>query len=453
MNKYDRLVQLISEWRLDSLRWIREVLGVEPTQQQIDIIKHFMLHRFIAVRSGNKVGKTSVSAWLLLWFMCCFKDARVPCTSPSESQLKKGIWQEVGKWYRELPDFFRDQFEYGAEALTHKGRGTSWQAYVKTATKENPEVLSGAHSDNIFVIMDEGSGIDTLIINNILPLLGSPNAYSIILGNPLRTSGFFHGLFNGKPSIFKKLLKYSAEDSPLMPKETLKAWELAYGGRDSDYYKIHALGDFPDSDSDQLIPLTIIDNAIKNNVSYDEYKGSKLIWGVDVGLDHDASTILKRQGRKLFQAENFYKIGSSVKLAGRIKEAYYKADPKPSTINVDEIGIGRGTLDILQAWELPVRGINVGTTPWVKGRFVNLKAELWYMLRDWLLQEKPDIPNDPDLITDLVTTRYLTNPSGKLKIESKDQVKRRIGRSTDRGDGLILTFTKEYDSEVITSGD
>ncbi len=453
MNSTARLLDLIVEWRADALRWIREVLGVEPTPQQIDIIKHFMLYRFIAVRSGNKVGKTSVSAWLLLWFICCFKDARIPCTSPSESQLKKGIWQEVGKWYRELPDFFKEQFEYHAEALTHRSRGLSWQAYIKTATKENPEVLSGAHSNNILVIMDEGSGIDTLIINNILPLLGSPNAYSIILGNPLRTSGFFYDVFNGKPSIFKKLLKYSAEDSPLMPKETLIAWEQAYGGKDSNYYKVHALGEFPDSDSDQLIPLGIVDNAVKNELSFEEYKNSNMIWGIDVGLDHDASTILKRQGRKLHKIVKFHKIGDSVKLAGRIKEEYHYAKVKPTIINIDEIGIGRGTLDILKGWKLPIRGINVGTSPREKGRFANLKAEVWYELRDWLLQENPDIPDDQDLITDLVSTRFQTNPSGKLKIEGKDQIKKRIGRSTDYGDGLVLTFVKQMDLTFYTSGD
>ncbi len=164
-----------------------------------------------------------------------------------------------------------------------------------------------------------------------------------------------------------KQLRYSAEDSPLMPKETLLAWEQAYDGKDSNYYRVHALGEFPDSDSDQLIPLSIVDNAVKNNLSSEEYKKNNLIWGVDVGLDHDASTILKRQGRKLYKPKKYHKIGDSVKLAGRIKEEYHYADPKPNIIYVDEIGIGRGTLDILKGWRLPVRGINVGSAPREKG--------------------------------------------------------------------------------------
>ena len=440
MNQQEILIKHMIRWRSNPLAFIREVIGVEPTKQQIDIIHNFMKYRYIAVRSGNKVGKTAVCSWLILWFMCCFKDARAPCTSPSENQLKKGIWNEVGIWYRKLPLYFKDQFIYSAEALTNKTSGTSWQAYIKTATKENPEVLSGAHSNNILVTGDEASGIAAAIINNILPLIASVNAYFILIGNPLRTSGYFFDLFHGKPSIFKALLHYSSEDSPLMPKETLAAWEQSTGGRDSSYYMIHALGEFPESDEDQLIPLSALDDAKNNKIPEDEYKDIDVIWGIDIGLDHDASVIVKRQGRKVIDIKKYVRVRDSVKLSGYIKQEYERDPLKPLTINIDNIGIGRGTLDILHGWGLPVVGVNVGTKPREKGRFANLKAELWHLCRDWLLLEEPQIPDDSDLIMDLVTPKYQTNPSGKIKIESKEQVKKRIGRSTDTGDALVLTF-------------
>jgi len=444
------LLAHLKRWRSKPLEFIIEVLKAKPTDQQIDIIENFIEHRFIAVRSGNKVGKTAVCAWLLLWFLCCFKNARVPCTSPSESQLKKGIWNEVGIWYRKLPDYFKNQFNYTAESLTNRNCGTAWQGYIKTANKENPEVLSGAHSRNIFVIMDEGSAIDAEIINNILPLLGSPNAYSMIIGNPMRTSGYFFDLFNGKPSIFRKLLHYSSEESPLMPQETLDAWLEAFGGRDSSYYKIHALGEFPDSDSDQLIPLYVIDAAKNRRLKHEEYKDVNVIWGADIGLDHDAAVIVKRQGRKILDIKKYRQVRDTVKLSGLIKEEYYKDPLKPKRINVDEIGIGRGTLDTLRGWKLPVYGVNVGKSPRERGRFANLKAELWFEAKEWFELEEPEIPDDQDLITDLVTPKYQTNPSGKIKIESKEQIKKRIGRSTDTGDALVLTFGKRPEYIIVT---
>ncbi len=467
MKQTERLLIHLRRWRSNPLAFIREVLNVEPTDQQTDIILNFIQYRFIAVRSGNKVGKTAVCAWLLIWFMCCFKNARVPCTSPSESQLKKGIWNEVGIWYRNLPEYFKNQFTYTAESLTNTRHGTAWQSYIKTATKERPEVLSGAHSADIFVIMDEGSAIDGEIINNILPLLGSINAYSMIIGNPMRTSGYFFDLFHGKPSIFKKLLHYSAEDSPLMPQETLKAWLEAFGGRDSSYYKIHALGEFPASDSDQLISLYIIDEAKNRRLNKDEYEDADVIWGVDVGLDHDASTLVKRQGRKVYDIKKWRKVKDTVKLCGLIQEEYnkelkkYEEDEEhkdeedyvkthklPKRINIDEIGIGRGTVDVLKGWKLPVFGVNVGWAPKEKGRFANLKAELWFMAKEWLELEAPQIPDDQDLITDLVVPKYQTNPSGKIKIESKDQIRKRIGRSTDTGDGFVLTLYRPKQVKV-----
>jgi hypothetical protein len=454
MDQKTLLIQYLISWRSDPILFIKQVLKAKPTAQQLDIIDNFIKYRFIAVRSGNKIGKTTVVAWLILWFMCCWRDARVPCTSPSENQLKKGIWNEVGKWYRKLPDFFKQEFYLTAEALTNKTNGTSWQAYIKTATKENPEVLSGAHSDNIFVVMDEGSAIDGDIINNILPLLGSVNAYCIIIGNPMRASGYYFDLFHGKPSIFRKLLKYSSEDSILMSKELIAAWEQSYG-RESSYFKVHVLGDFPDSDEDTLIPLWAVDDAKARIIDAGEYKDADIVWGVDVGLDHDVSVIVKRQGRKVLDIKKYKQVKDTVKLCGLIKEEYINDSNKglkPVEIRIDSIGIGRGSLDILRDWELPIKGINVGEAPQEKGRFANMKAELWYLCRDWFVQECPYIPDDGDLIIDLLSATYQTNSSGKIKMESKDLVKKRIGRSPDTGDALILTFKKgpSYDYQIFT---
>lgn len=452
MTQKEKLLVHLKNWRSNPLAFIREVIKVEPTDQQIDIIHNFMKYRFIAVRSGNKVGKTSVCAWLLLWFLCCFNNSRIPCTSPTEAQLKKGIWNEVGIWYRKLPDLFKNRFDYTAESLTRKGYGTAWQSYIKTATKENPEVLSGAHSNNILAIADEGSAIANEIINNMLPLLGSPNAYFIIIGNPMRTSGFFFDLFHGKPSIFKKLLCYSSEDSPLMPKVTLDAWLEAFGGRDSSYYKIHALGEFPDSDSDQLIPLSALNDATKRELKNEDYKTVDIVWGIDIGLDHDATVIVKRQGRKVLGVRSWKNVRDSVKASAYIKKEYEDEpkETKPVIMNIDSIGIGRGTRDILHGWGLPAKRLEVGNAARDNARFANLKAELWDTCKQWFMLEEPQIPDDQELIADLVSAIYQTNPSGKIKMESKEQVKKRIGRSPDRADALILTFPKTVNYTLIT---
>jgi len=435
------IVDHIIRYRQDPLSFIREIIGVEPTHQQKQIIQNLIEHRFVACRSGNRIGKTSVASWLILWFMCCFRDVRVPCTSPSYAQLFNGIWSETQKWHRNLLPYFKDNFELTSEALYHRDYERTWRAYIKTGTKENPEVLAGAHSSNILIIADEGSGIPTEVIESISPSLGSQNAYFLMLGNPLRANGFFYDIFNGKHSIFNKLLKFSSEDSPLMSKELIESWEKSYG-RDSNFFRIRVLGDFPTADDDQLIPLYALDDAKNRTLNKDEYKDADIIWGIDVGLDHDASVVVKRQGRKIIDIVKYKKARDSVRLSGLIKNLYEKDKIKPQTMNIDEIGIGRGTVDILRGWGLPVYGINVGVSPLEKARFANKKAELWHMCRDWFMLEKPQIPDDEDLIMDLAATKHQTNPSGKIKIESKEQIKKRIGRSTDTADALVLSFVK-----------
>jgi phage terminase large subunit len=52
--------------------------------------------RRMAIRSGHGVGKSTLLAWIVLWFI----STRVPCkigtTAPTERQLKDILWTEIG---------------------------------------------------------------------------------------------------------------------------------------------------------------------------------------------------------------------------------------------------------------------------------------------------------------------------------------------------------------------
>jgi hypothetical protein len=75
-----------------------------------------------------------------------------------------------------------------------------------------------------------------------------------------------------------------------------------------------------------------------------------------------------------------------------------------------------------------------------KLKFINLRAEIYWKLREALdpsTGENLALPPDPLLLQDLTAPQWSLTVSG-IKVESKDDIKKRIGRSTDSGDAVAL---------------
>jgi hypothetical protein len=64
---------------------------------------------------------------------------------------------------------------------------------------------------------------------------------------------------------------------------------------------------------------------------------------------------------------------------------------------------------------------------------------MWFEMADWI-KTRGSLPNIPELIPELTQPQYYFAPSGKLMLESKDQIKKRLQRSPDLADALALTF-------------
>ncbi|MEM7634674.1 MAG: terminase, partial [Pseudomonadota bacterium] len=73
--------------------------------------------------------------------------------------------------------------------------------------------------------------------------------------------------------------------------------------------------------------------------------------------------------------------------------------------------------------------------------FLNLRAAAWWALREAL---DPDyggqiaLPRDAELKSDLCAPTYKVVPGAKIQIEDKQELKKRIGRSPDRGDAVVM---------------
>ena len=116
-------------------------------------------------------------------------------------------------------------------------------------------------------------------------------------------------------------------------------------------------------------------------------------------------------------------------------------------IVVDATGVGAGVFDRLRELELPAIAFNgaEGTDRTDSSgviRFLNKRAAAWWNVRERLhpyAQPPITLPRDPDLLRDLTCPRYKTDAmGGKLAVERKSELMKRLGRSPDCGDAVVL---------------
>jgi len=101
---------------------------------------------------------------------------------------------------------------------------------------------------------------------------------------------------------------------------------------------------------------------------------------------------------------------------------------------------GVGVTDKARVMGLPIMPVNFGRSASQKKRFANLRAECWWRVRELLREGKLALPNDPKLTADLVMPKYMPDQYGRIILESKDDIRARLGRSPDSADSLALTF-------------
>lgn len=193
----------------------------------------------------------------------------------------------------------------------------------------------------------------------------------------------------------------------------------------------------------KLIGFKEVHKALENDIKTAE--GMPLIIGVDVArFGDDVTAIARRQGRQAYRIQRYKKL-STVQVANLVTNIILEEGP--AIVNIDEGGVGGGVIDILfdRGYSYVVRAVNFGEKAQEEERYVNRRAEMWGRLKDWLTGELPvSLVDCEGLSEDLTAPCKNYDKIGRLIIEKKADIKKRIGRSTDVGDALALTFAERH---------
>jgi hypothetical protein len=435
-------IEFIKLYRNDPNKFVKEVLGVEPDEWQKDFLNAVATgERKISIRSGHGVGKSTTASWAMLWFLLTRYPVKVVVTAPTSAQLYDALFAELKRWVKELPKPVQDLLDVKQERIELKASATEAFISARTSRAEQPEALQGVHSDNVMLVADEASGVPEAVFEAAAGSMSGHNALTILLGNPVRSSGFFFDTHNRlKDEWWTR--RVSCIDSTRVSTEYVNDMKSRYG-EESNAFRIRVLGEFPRSDDDTIIPMDLLETAKHRDTR--AYEDAPIVWGLDVArFGSDSSVLCKRQSNVVHTLERWRNL-DLMQLTGAVVSQYEACDHKsrPTEILVDSIGLGAGVVDRLRELNLPARGINVSESPAMGGTYLNLRAELWHKAKAWLEKRDCKIPNNEDLIGELATVRYTFTSNGKIKIESKDDIRRRGLKSPDMADAFVLTFASD----------
>ncbi len=435
-------VEAINKYRKNAPLFVREVIGVTPDAWQDEFLKAISDgERKISVRSGHGVGKSTGASWAMIWYVLTRYPVKVVVTAPTSSQLYDALFAELKRWVKELPPLWRDLLEMKTDRIELVASPTEAFISARTSRAEQPEALQGVHSDHVMLVADEASGVPEAVFEAAAGSMSGHSAVTILLGNPTKSSGFFFDTHNRlKDEWWTR--RVSCYDSRRVSKDYIADMASRYG-EESNAFRIRVLGEFPKTDDDTLIGFDLVDSAFHRDVSASE--DAPIVWGLDVArFGTDATALAKRKGNAVNEIRKWKNL-DLMQTTGAVVAEYeaVKLEDRPIEILVDSIGLGAGVVDRLRELGLPARGINVAESPAMGTIYVNLRAELWGKMKAWLEKRDCKLPKDDSLLAELVAPRYTFNSSGKMKLESKDEMRKRGIGSPDMADALALTFASD----------
>lgn len=436
-------VDFVKRYHKAPVAFVEEVLGVTPDPWQKQLLELLAAgERKVSVRSGHGTGKSTVASWAMLWYMLTRVPVKVVVTAPTASQLFDALFGECRRWAKLLPPAVGELLEIKSDRIELKASPEEAFISARTSRSEQPDALQGVHAEWVLLVVDEAPGVSEAVFESAGGSMSGHNATTLLLGNPTRTKGYFYDTFHRLSGEWKNL-HVSSISSPRVSREYIAEMSSRYG-EGSNAYRVRVLGEFPLADDDTMISLEIAQAAVDRDVV--QNPDAAILWGLDVArFGTDSSALCKRQANLVLEPIKTWRNLDLMSLTGAVLHEWESTEFKqrPAEILVDSIGLGAGVVDRLRELKLPVRGINVGESPAIKGQYMNLRAELWGKAKGWLEARDCKLPRDEQLVNELSSPRYSFMSNGKLKLESKDDMKRRGLASPDRADSFVLTFASD----------
>lgn len=456
--------------------FVEDIIRANPDQHQRDILRSVRDNPMTSVRSGHGIGKSTTEAWTIIWWLMTRPFPKIPCTAPTQHQLFDILWSEISKWLRNNPDL-KEEIVWTKKKVYLNGHPEEWFAVARTAT--NPEALQGFHSQHLLFVIDEASGVKDETFEPVLGALSEENARLLMMGNPTKLTGFFFDSHNKNRDQYHAI-HVDGRNSQRVSKAFVQKIINMFG-EDSDVFRVRVAGQFPKSMPDSFIPMELCRAAAERRRP-EILHPERIDMGVDVARYGNDSSIIYPV-LDLCQSREYIEYGhnNTVELADSVEEQIYfyaleycgAGYSARITVKIDCDGLGVGVFDILDtkrsdivqhvekkrrkkfgaayrsmeipAFELDILECHFGTEGGKVSEddpieYFNSTGLMWGTVRNALKNGKLQIPDDEALIKQLSNRRYRVEDNGTIRLERKEEMKKRGVSSPDIADALALAM-------------
>ncbi|WP_328186919.1 terminase [Marinobacter sp. OP 3.4] len=409
------------EWQKDQLNAIRD---------------HIRDGKEIALRdattSGHGIGKSTETAWVILWFCSTRPHCAGRITAGTQAQLNSTTWRELSVWHQRSIN--KHWFKWTATRFFAVESPETWGVTAIAWSEHNSDAFAGLHAEHVLVIFDEASTVADIIWEVTEGAMTTPGAFWFVYGNPVRNTGRFRECFRSMRHRWNTR-QVDSRTCRMTNKAEIDQWADDYG-EDSDFFRVRVKGQFPRASSSQLINEDTAEAARLRVIPKRIYERYPVVIGVDVArYGDDRTVIVRRQGPKVWMPETYREI-STMEVAAKAYEAWQ--EHKADAVCVDGIGVGAGVVDRLEELGAPVVDVQSAARAEDPRKYFNTRAEIWCRMAEWL--HDAALPDDKELILEMTAIEYGYNANMQIVIERTEDLKKRINVSPDLASALAMTM-------------
>lgn len=440
-------------FRDDPEGFVHIVLRRFPWSKQRAQLRSVRDHRRTAVHAAHDTGKTKTASWCACWWISVHPlgEAKVVSTAPTGFQVKGLLWQELNVEHERggLP---------GRMLLTEWWEGSKLLGFGRKPSDYNEAAFQGVHERYVLVVVDEAAGIAPTLWTGVEGLLTNDDARVLAIGNPDDATSTFAQLCDD-PTW--RAIHVDGFDSPnftdepvpddlrhyLLGRQWVEERRLSWT-EDSPLWTARVRGLFPTNAADRTVPLSWV---IACQDPEREWAPDQLLpveLGVDVGGGGDRTVVYERRGARAGRMWEAF-TPEPEQAAEKVMEAVRACQPK--RIKFDSIGVGWGIYGYVRHM-LAQAGlsdavacvpVNVSEKATEPETYYRKRDELWWNMRKLTEERAVDLSAIDDVTRGELTAPKYGTKLGKIVVESKDDLRKRIDKSPDRADALNLAFWDE----------
>lgn len=444
-------VEKLREWRHNAVQFVRDLFHVEPDAWQRKVLEKWSSPEprvRIAEQACAGPGKTATEAWCGLHGLTTMTDGENhpngAATAVTGDNLKNNLWKELAVWYGRS-DILQAMFEMTSDAIRSRVAPLAWFLSARTFSKNADEeaqgrTLSGLHAKSIFYLVDESGDIPTAVVRTAEQGLSNCEWGRILqAGNPTSQSGaLYHAVVDQAHLWFVVRITGDPDDPERSPRIDV-GWardQINLYGRDNAWVQAFILGLFPPGGINSLLGADEVRAAMDRHLTEDAYSFVQKRIGVDVArFGDDATVMFPRQGLVAFQPIEM-RGASTDAIAARLMQGRANWQSELELID-DTGGWAGGVVDQCRLFGVPLLPINFSSAA-TDRRYFNKRSEMWFEMAKWV-RGGGALPPVTELVAELTKPTY-TFQGGQFRLEEKDQIKKRLGRSPNFADALALTF-------------